>query len=96
MEKANPLDALWRVFKGEENSKKKIVDLDEITGKNPELVKILKQAKNRAEARAENRFKEDLYEQTKSSSDSKNIARSKQKQQTTRSNSKKQITIDDE
>ena len=95
MEKVNPLSALWRIVRGKEETDRKLLDLDEITGEKPELVEILKKARDKAEANAENRFKDDLYKQAKSSSDSKNIARGKRRAQTTMTNSKKeQMTID--
>lgn len=94
MEKVNPLSALWRIVRGKEESDKKLLDLDEITDENPELVEVLKKARNRAEVNAENRFKDDLYKQAKHSSDSKNKVRAKQQETITKS--KKQMTIGDE
>lgn len=95
MEKVSPLDALWKIFKGKVNDKN--LDLDEITGENPKLVATLREAREIAETKAENRFKDNLYNQAKRSRDSKStIARGKQRQQKVPTNNKKQMTIGDE
>ncbi|MBO5004259.1 MAG: hypothetical protein J6D03_03220 [Clostridia bacterium] len=97
MEKVNPLSALWRVFKGREQSNTDVLDLDEIAGENPELVEVLKRARSKAEAKAENRFKDELYKQAnqKSTKDSKSIAKSKSQLKAITKEDKSQITRDD-
>ncbi len=98
MEKVNPLSALWRVFKGREQSSTDVLDLDEITGENPELVEVLKNARNKAEAKAENRFKDELYKQAKhnSTKNSKSIPKSQNKTKAITKEKKSQMTIGDE
>ncbi len=100
MEKVNLLSALWRVFSGKEQDNTKVLDLDEITGENPELVEVLKRARSKAEEKAENRFKDELYKKAKhnSTKDSKSPAKSKIKQSSiARENKgKSQMTIGDE
>lgn len=86
MEKVSVLSALWRVCKGNGQNNTEIPELDEITGVNPELIEKLKKAKNIAETRAENRFKDELYKKARSNSHHKTnsveITRSKQTTET--------------
>lgn len=98
MEKVNLLSALWRVVSGKEQNDTNVLDLDEITGENPELVEVLKNARNKAEAKAENRFKDELYKQAKhkSTKNSKSIPKSQNKTNAITKENNSQMTIGDE
>lgn len=101
MEKVNLLSALWRVVSGEEPNNTEVLDLNEITGENPKLVKVLKEARNEAEESAKNRFKDELYKQAakakhKSTKHSKSIPKSPNKTNAITKENNSQMTIGNE